>query len=237
MITETLMNRLADIAIKHAVDLAGENLALPPTIGLWRDDYCHLQVVPPDGREGLRQTLYASIVGANPDCITLVTDTYTTTSETRSDGSPWGAGGLEQTFLSDGPDKALVTEAFTVVGCDVTGSAGSVLASYARDDAGTPVLGKRDVLIEGDGDGQLGGDLLDVMREAFSRPTMLQAMAGEDPAMVQYARNHPREAYAHQLAALVKQVLGPMGCQIALSGDDPATLAIITQSLFDERPN
>lgn len=266
MLDREAITKYADRIKDHAELVVPEDGTMRPIIGVWRDDECWIWLFPrTEGRDPIVTAAQVAIVGMEPDTLTLAHDTYRATQQTRKDGSEWPHGGMQYAREHNTEDAELVEDSINIMMMDRTGSAATVNLGYKVTGGKLEWLEDPIVLIEGEKEeegedgGRLGGYVADMIRDAFTKPTVRQQMSNmsaleqqidedvqwlarfamgstDEPSMsaleaVSWAQRHPKEAYAHMCCAVIKAALLPQGCAVLLGINDPEIAEIFDVSL------
>lgn len=247
--------------------------ALPPLVGVFKDEQVHLWVWPEPGAENLLKVAWPIITGMEPDFITIVHDSLRvsttnsvtledgTTAPAKRDGTPWGPGEMQKAREEGTEDAQDVVDTLMVYYFDRLGQAAMVSLDYSYGESGLVWGEVLEAFDSGLGDEKVraSGYIPENIREMFTRPTVREMMIREaeleeelsevawmsrfvmggaammSPAeALAYTEEHPREAYAHMVCAMLKATLIPMGVPVAVAVRDKAILEIYERSMADQ---
>lgn len=255
MITQEDFDKYAE----HIKNVAAEQLAdggeMPPTIGVWMDAEPILWAFPDNrpsrGRaaDNIMNVVRACIVGIGADAVTIANDTYQATDTTKLDGTEWETGDMQKAWESDSPDKKSLSEAIMVQYYDRLGDSAHNMYCYDRS-SGSLVFGDS-TIVQSNG---VQGYIPDLARQFFAEPTMLdtiktmaklseeidlsveaQALGGESTPdfkmAMEYYESDRKRAFLGQVCGVIKYVLAPMGCAVAIAINDKESAEYFERSL------
>lgn len=194
-------------------------------------------------------TLWATtILGTSIDNlwgIAYAFDSIHTLSKTKTDGTAWGYGEMQDALRNNTVDAHLVEESFCYQVHEKDGGAALVSVPYDRPTPDSIEFRWDDahVLIEGEGDGQLAGTFAEAFSRALHGPKLITAMKSELGIDFNDLGLDLEAARMHTLSVAVKMVLRQtaikgrsMQCLVPCHSQDEADLlkTSMTEGPFSE---
>lgn len=249
-----MIETFADHVRSHAEGVLPKDGGMRPFMGLWKDKNVYAWIFPPNELEDcepeeiLARVAWATIVGCEPDAISLAHDQYFVKTPLKPDGSYWARGEMSKAKSEGGELGKLVSECIQAMVFDRLGNMTSVTCEYEIED-GT-VEWKETTTAEDGVDGfdaqKEFGVLIKVIKEAFKMPTIRDtirdlaetekdledvlwatqvALEGEKPGFnaqmaVEMIEENPEKAFASIVIACFRAALLPMGCSMLICSKD-----------------
>lgn len=195
-----------------------------------------IYLFPPHmGRDPLVFAAFTLIVGMGMDQITLLHDSYVSTSTTKTDGSEWGQNEMAYAVEHNTVDAKLVSDAIIYMVFQRDGTTRAMEMPYTKRRKGRHYKIKWGESKEYAKDAKFGGVVGDSIAEFFGRKTVTATMRGEETPeeLREWAAEHPEAALAYQFCAVAKYALLPRGVNFALVDPHPEALATMEESLKD----
>jgi hypothetical protein len=167
-----------------------------PALWVWAEDH---------SREQIAMAMMTAQKGMAGEGLMHVADAYSVKTRTKHDGSEWTRGELEMQWVTDGPDKDLITEALHCTFMDRDSHALAASMTYENRDGVLVKTGVNIMEESEDGQQRMAGYYADKMRLIMQEPTV------ERPEP-----ENPIEADFYRLAstAVVTRLLAAWGFEV-----------------------